>query len=267
MMPSSQYRLSRTIAYFEWNCQLHLDPAYENLLNIIQVKVEASRFKKFSRNNQICDKDLFEIFRGDGKNREHNLKRPFCPKASCQIWIKSTWYFWTCFCESWRRMDGHWTHFVKFSQIIWNKYGHHLQIFVDNDLIFWKCQKIYCPKFKSHYSHLEGGKQCFRIIERWENLSGKSLQEKRMLRSKKCCLALMISFQIVTFPTERFHCIFSLLDVDECVLGLQTCSNVLTQCVNTVGSAECGCINGYLANGLLTDNVTPNCTGMTISVL
>ena len=37
-------------------------------------------------------------------------------------------------------------------------------------------------------------------------------------------------------------CIFVSLDINECSQGISGCSQ---QCINTIGSYECGCITGY----------------------
>ena len=40
-----------------------------------------------------------------------------------------------------------------------------------------------------------------------------------------------------------------LLDIDECIEGLDIDCSVYADCVNSVGSYQCVCTNGYLGDG------------------
>ena len=59
------------------------------------------------------------------------------------------------------------------------------------------------------------------------------------------------------FISDEFHCCFvdnlfltcSFADLDECQTGTHDC-DVNAQCVNTIGSYNCTCLQGYSGDGL-----------------
>ena len=58
----------------------------------------------------------------------------------------------------------------------------------------------------------------------------------------KCVSVLCVSFTII------ITCELSILDIDECELGLAGCHNNAT-CLDTAGRFQCDCIDGYEGDG------------------
>ena len=52
----------------------------------------------------------------------------------------------------------------------------------------------------------------------------------------------------LSFSVEDYHCFLS--DVDECTFGMHSCDDsTRADCINTEGSYECVCKQGYIGNG------------------
>ena len=55
--------------------------------------------------------------------------------------------------------------------------------------------------------------------------------------------------EVINFSIPAMFTVENIIDIDEChMAALQStvlCTNLNTQCVNTIGSFECVCVDGY----------------------
>ena len=65
--------------------------------------------------------------------------------------------------------------------------------------------------------------------------------------------SVSVSYTSKGFITVIFCCWWNLIDIDECITITPNCSHN-AQCVDTLGSYQCQCTNGYAGDGY-------DCTG------